>query len=338
MIKKNWLYWLVCVCITISGALSSFATDQDDYSEADDPLEAIRPISDDENPEIDPDEGNAPPIPEAAQRKSEYISEFKAPYWYRAPEEWISGQTVRNTLSNQPASHIYTDGKRFDVALGKRKVLFTWGRRGRTTAWVLGFDGGVGTTLTRVEKSGSSDLVFGTETFDGHFGGFIGRGSGDFIWLARIGHLSAHLVDNSPRLSQSISYSRFWVEGIVNYSFVPLHEKKPWALSAQAMIGANYKSTPSKKNPRYGIGITGSFQFWGFDSWGLIFDADLHNPGVENQDPHFNIFVGLGHPKHAYTTNHPWKIGINHMGGSESRNQFFTEDTGFTSLAIQMDL
>lgn len=271
---------------------------------------------------------------------NESTAKKRRTYWYRDVGDWIADVTVRETVMNQPSSKIITNGKRFDVQIGERMPLWTINPKNRTTGWSIGIDGGVATTLSRADQTstGQKDLVFATETFDGHFGAYVAYGKRNYALMVRAGHLSSHLVDNSPQINNFISFSHFWTELAAVWSLTPPRKLRNWGGKLFGSIGFNWKVTPEERQPRAQLGLTLYHHLRGYDSLAIIGSADAFNQGIENQNIHWNFFIGIGYPKRAYSKKRPWRIGFNGMAGGETRNQFFSEDTYFTGVALQMEI
>ena len=49
--------------------------------------------------------------------------------WYRNSGEWVASRTVRVGIPTEPASKIVTDGKRYDITVGKRFPFFHVARK-----------------------------------------------------------------------------------------------------------------------------------------------------------------------------------------------------------------
>lgn len=259
----------------------------------------------------------------------------KDPRWYRTPGEWIAARTTRDGLTLEPVAKILSDGKRFDVGLGKRVPVFSWGEESLTKAWSAGFDGGMMVTMFRGREN--TNVTFATENFDGFFGAYVARSLYNTIYMLRVAHVSSHLVDNNPRVLTAIPYSRFWLEAIVGRTFPAVDSSSPWNLHIQGALGFNFTSDPARDSMRYLFGFDLGYNLFGPDSLAIISSFDLRHTGVAGQSHYFATFLGLGRTKRPETTNRPWRIGVSHHWGSDYRNQYFRNTDKFTSMEVQLE-
>jgi hypothetical protein len=275
-----------------------------------------------ETPELPP-----PPPPSVKELPSEHQ------LWFRNAGEYLASRSTRTTLPAEVNTKMITDGKRFDMSVGKRIPLFRWSEEGRYTGWSAGIDGGMLASLIRYTNGGR--LTFATNTFDGFFGLYVGKISPEG-WLAifRVAHLSAHLVDNSPRFLTPQGYSQFWNEIIVGKSFPNTLEISDWDLHLQGNVGLNNTSTPASDQPRAGLGADFGYAFQGPDSLGLIASADASRAGVMNQRLTYAFFLGVGYLKRVHTTHRPFRTGLAYFRGSDYRNQLYTERQNWLTFEV----
>lgn len=258
--------------------------------------------------------------------------------WYRGSGEWIASRTVREGLvGDEPVSKILTDGKRFDVSIGKRIPIFTFNEESLTRAWSAGFDGGMAVSLFR-NKNRANNVSFASENFDGFFGAYIARAMDDTIVMYRLGHISAHLVDNNPRVITAIPYSRFWNEIIVSQTLASVTEASNWDLHLQGALGLNFKSEPVKSNPRWLFGMDFGRKLGGPNSYALVATVDVRHSGVRNQKNNYSAFFGIGRLRRPESANRPVKFGVSHHWGSDYRNQYYNRKAKFTAFEIQAEL
>jgi hypothetical protein len=253
--------------------------------------------------------------------------------WYRNAGDYMASRSTRMTLPTDVNTKIITDGKRFDVSVGKRIPLFWWGEEGRHSGWSAGIDGGMLASLMQYTSQGR--LTFATNTFDGYFGMYVGRTWSDG-WLAmfRMAHLSAHLVDNSPRFLNPTGYSQFWNEVIVGKTFPAPTELSDWDLHLQANVGLNNTSTPAADQPRAGLGADFGYALNGPDSMAIVASADAIRAGVMNQKLTYAFFLGMGYLKRPNTTHRPFRFGLAYFRGSDYRNQLYFERQNWLTFEI----
>lgn len=253
--------------------------------------------------------------------------------WFRHAGEYLASRSTRATLPTEVSTKIITDGKRFDTSVGKRIPLFWWGEEGRHSGWAAGIDGGMLASLVRYTSGGK--LTFATNTFDGYFGMWIGR-AWEEGWLAmfRVAHLSAHLVDNSPRFLTPVGYSQFWNEVIVGKTFPAPTELSDWDVHLHGNLGLNNTSTPAADQPRAGLGADFGYALSGPDSLALIAAADATRAGVENQKLSYAFFLGMGYLKRPNTTHRPFRFGLAYFRGSDYRNQLYFERQNWLTVEV----
>lgn len=255
--------------------------------------------------------------------------------WFRDAGEYIAFRTTRMGDPTGTNSKIFTDGKRYDVSLGKRLSLLTWSEEGPATAWTAGIDGGMLASLARYSRNGQ--FTFATNTFDGYFGAYVATGFDGWLVLARFAHLSAHLVDNAPQILNPIAYSHFWEEIVVGKTFPAPNIESHWEIHAQGSIGLNHTSVPDKNNPRAGLGIDGGYAFSGPHSYALLASADLYRAGVENQKPSYRAFLGFGTLNRPGSTQRPFRAGLAHFRGSDYRNQLLAKRNNWTAFEVSTE-
>ena len=219
------------------------------------------------------------------------------------------------------------------VSLGKRIPLIRWAEEEKFGGWSVGVDGGMLASLTRY--SNRSQLTFATNTFDGMFGAYIGFVDGDgWIALFRTAHLSAHLVDNSPRILIPINYSQFWNEIIFGKTFPEIRRKSDWNLHLQASVGLNNTSSPSVDQPRASLTTDFGYALNGPDSLAILATADALRAGVSLQTWSYTFFLGLGYLSRPDTTHRPFRFGVAHFRGSDYRNQLFFNRQNWTTFEL----
>jgi hypothetical protein len=217
---------------------------------------------------------------------------------------------------------LISDGKRFDVSLGKRIPLYNWGEEGLYKTWSFGVDGGMLASLVRYSSQGK--LTFATNTFDGMFGMYLGFSTADgWLGLFRSAHLSAHHVDNSPLYLTPIPYSQFWNEIIVGKTFPAPSEERDWDLHLQGSVGLNNTSSPRSDQPRAQLGLDFGYAFSGADSLALLVSADALRAGVSGQKLTYAFFLGTGFLSRPQTTHRPFRAGLAYFRGSDYRNQLY---------------
>ena len=288
-------------------------------------------------------------LPQAAAEEGPEESEkflgldFTAPIgkkhsWYRGSGEWIASRTVRDGLvGDEPVTKILTEGKRYDVTIGKRVPLLAINEESLTRAWGVGFDGGMMVTLFR-NTGRSSNVAFASENFDGFFGLYVARAMDDTIIMYRMGHISSHLVDNNRRVTRAIPYSRFWNEIIVSRTLSTVTSASPWDAHIQASIGANFKSEPKQSNPRWLFGFDIGRTLGGPDRMAAIASFDIRHAGVKSQSNDYAAFLGLGRLRRPESTHRPYRIGVSHHWGSDYRNQYYSSKAKYTAFEIQIEL
>lgn len=276
----------------------------------------------------------APPVTESPAKPPRLTGP-----WYRNNSEWVASRTIRDGLmGDEPTTKILTDGKRYDMSIGKRFPLISFGEESLTRGWSAGFDGGMLVTLFRADSRNTSNVTFASENFDGFFGGYLARALDDTILMYRIGHVSSHLVDNNPRVTRAIPYSRFWQEVIISQTLSSILDPSLWDIHVQGALGANFMSEPKMSNPRALIGIDVGRTLGEPGGVSLILSADARRPGVKNQIPNYSAFIGIGRLKRPETLGRPFKIGIAHHWGSDYRNQYYRQRTSFTAFEVQLEI
>lgn len=255
--------------------------------------------------------------------------------WFRNAGEYIAYRTVRPGLATDTGTKIFTDGKRFDTAVGKRASLYTWDEEGPATAYTFGIDGGMLASLERYNRNGH--LVFATNTFDGYFGAFLAKSWKGWILMARYAHLSAHLVDNSPQILTPVNYSQFWTELKVGKTFPAPEKESDWEIHLQGSVGLNSSSMPAAKQPRASFGVSAAQALSGLDSYALIASADALRAGVEGQKPTYSIFAGLGNISRPGSKRRPFRVGVVHFSGSDYRNQLYTQKQKWTTAEVSLE-
>gem|GEM_PF-7118407 len=274
-----------------------------------------------------------PPSPPAAPAPSSNEPPPENLLWFRNAGEYLASRSTRTMLPAEVSTKIITDGKRFDVSVGKRISMLRWSEDGRHSGWSAGVDGGMLASLVRYTNAGR--LTFATNTFDGFFGLYVGHATPDgWLGIFRVAHLSAHLVDNSPRFLTPVGYSQFWNEIIVGKTFPNPTELSDWDLHLQANLGLNNTSTPASDQPRAGLGVDYGYAFNGPDSMGLIATADASRAGVMNQKLTYAFFLGMGYLKRPQTTHRPFRAGLAYFRGSDYRNQLFFEKQNWLTFEV----
>jgi hypothetical protein len=257
--------------------------------------------------------------------------------WYRDVGEYISSRTVRMGLATDPNSKILTDGHRFDVSVGKRLPIYSWGQVSLSEGWAAGVDAGMLASLER-STSHTGTFLFATNTFDGFFSGWAAYTGGGWIGMFRYSHLSAHLVDNSPRIYSPTTYSQFWNELICGKDFPGPKEKSPWDLYFQGSVGLNNTSAPKNKQPRASLGADFGYSFFGPGSNGLILSADVLHAGVTGQTSTYSFFAGFGSVNRSNTVRRPFRVGVDYFTGSDYRNQFYADRQHWLALEVETEL
>lgn len=270
--------------------------------------------------------GNSPAMARAALPSTDDFP------WYRDAGEYLTSRSTRMGVPTETNTLVNTDGKRFDVSIGKRIPLLSWSEVSSSEAWFLGVDGGVLASLDRSKRN--NQLVFATNTFDGFFGGFIGYGAKGWLAMLRVAHLSAHLVDNSPQILSPISYSQFWNEFIVGKTFPDPETISRWDLHFQASVGLNHTSQPANKQPRASFGSTFGYGLKGPDSLAIVTSADILRAGVQGQKPSYVLFLGLGTLNRPNSTIRPFRVGVAHFTGSDYRNQYYNRKQKWTTFQV----
>lgn len=255
--------------------------------------------------------------------------------WYRDAGEYIASRTTRMGFPTDVNSKILTDGKRYDVSVGKRIPLLLWEEKSLWDSWVFGLDGGMLASLERFARTGK--LTFATNTFDGFFGLFAGRAWDGWIALLRYAHLSAHLVDNHPQVSSPVVYNQFWAEAIVNKSLPGPERESDWDLSLQGSVGLNNTSAPAAKQPRASLGVSYGHALRRAGDYALLASADALRAGVNGQRPTYAFFAGFGTLNRPQTTHRPFRAGIAHFTGSDYRNQFYARKQRWTTFEISAE-
>ncbi len=256
--------------------------------------------------------------------------------WYRDAGDYIAHRSVRQGLSTETTTKVLTDFKRYDTAIGKRVALLTWSEKGSATAWTAGIDAGMLASLQKYQRNGQ--LTFATNTFDGYFGAFIGKGVDGWNILARFAHLSAHLVDNSPNILTPNNYSQFWEELIVGKTFPNPEVASEWEVHVQANVGLNHTSVPVARQPRAGFGVSAAHLLADHESFSILGSADALRAGVDNQKPTYSFFLGVGTLNRPTLKTRPWRVGVAHFRGSDYRNQNFNQRQKITMLELGLEL
>ena len=258
--------------------------------------------------------------------------------WYRNAGEYLATRSVRMGVPTDFSTMVITDGKRFDVNVGKRIPLYTWGEDGFSKAWSFGVDGGVLASLARYQKD--NNLTFATNTFDGFFGAYVGYMNDGWIAMLRTAHLSAHLVDNAPEISTGsggVSYSQFWNEIIVGKTFPGPTQESPWEIHLQGSLGVNNTSTPRNTNPRAAFGISAAHSLSGHGSFSVLGSADVLRAGVEGQKASYTFFLGVGSMNRVLSTSRPFRVGVAHFTGSDYRNQYYQRRHKWTAFQVAVE-
>lgn len=255
------------------------------------------------------------------------------PLWYHSAAEFLASRTTRTIAPTDVSTKIITDAKRFDVSLGKRIPVYSWNTTGPSDTWSIGVDGGMLASLIRYSNQGH--LTFATNTFDGYFGAWLGFVHSDG-WMAmlRSGHLSAHLVDNSPLFFTPIAYSQFWNEAIVGKSFPNLDKESDWNLHLQASVGVNNTSTPPVEQPRASLDADFGYALSGPDSLAILATADALRAGVANQSVSYSFFLGTGYISRPQTRHRPLRAGLAYFRGSDYRNQLFQNRANWLTFEV----
>lgn len=276
----------------------------------------------------------APNLP-SEQRKTFHQDGGEDQPWYRDASEYLASRSVRMGVPTDSNTKMITDGKRFDVSLGKRISLYHWGEKSMAETWSVGIDGGMLASLTRYKKNGQ--LTFATNTFDGFFGAYLGYIADGWLVMGRYGHLSAHMVDSNPDFLSPNLYSQFWGEIILGKTFPNPLVESDWELHLQSSIGMNNTSAPKAKQPRASFNATGSFAPGGPNKIAVIASADAMNAGVQGQKPTYVFFLGAGSLNRPNTTHRPYRLGVAHYAGSDYRNQYFNKRQHWTTFEISTE-
>lgn len=255
--------------------------------------------------------------------------------WFRGPGEYIANRSLRVGLPTETASKMLLDGKRFDVTLGKRLPIFTWGEEGPASAWTAGIDAGMLASLQRYNSGGR--LTFATNTFDGFFGAFLAKAWNGWLVMGRFAHLSAHLVDNSPNILNPVGYSQFWEEVIVGKTFPSPEVESDWELHVQGSAGFNHTSVPVHRNPRAGLGLSFGHSLSGPGTLAVLGSADVLRAGVIGQKPSYSFFLGMGTLNRPGSKIRPFRVGLAHLSGSDYRNQNYNKKHEWTTVEISTD-
>jgi hypothetical protein len=255
--------------------------------------------------------------------------------WYRDAGEYLAARSVRMGIPTDANTKVITDGKRFDVSLGKRISLYHWGEQSMAETWSVGVDGGMLASLTRYHKNGQ--LTFATNTFDGFFGAYVGYMADGWLMLGRYGHLSGHMVDSNPDFLSPNLYSQFWGEFILGKTFPNPLVESDWELHLQSSLGFNNTSAPRAKQPRATFTAVGSYSPGGPNKIAIIASADASNPGVQGQKPTYVFFLGAGSLNRPNTTHRPYRFGVAHYAGSDYRNQYFNKRQKWTTFEISTE-
>lgn len=263
------------------------------------------------------------------------FAESEGSLWFRGPGEYIANRSLRVGLPTETASKMLLDGKRFDVTLGKRLPILTWGEEGPASAWTAGIDAGMLASLQRYNSGGR--LTFATNTFDGFFGAYLAKAWDGWLIMGRLAHLSAHLVDNSPNILNPVGYSQFWEEVIVGKTFPSPEVESDWELHVQGNVGVNHTSMPTHKNPRAGFGMSFGHSLSGPGTLAVLASADMLRAGVEGQKPSYSYFLGMGTLNRPGSKIRPFRAGLAHLSGSDYRNQNYNKKHEWTTFEISTD-
>ncbi|MGZ3712838.1 MAG: hypothetical protein ACXVBE_13830 [Bdellovibrionota bacterium] len=255
--------------------------------------------------------------------------------WFRNAAEYLTSRSVRPGAATEVNSKIISDGKRFDVSLGKRINLYHWGEKSLAETWSIGVDGGMLASLTRYKYKGQ--LTFATNTFDGYFGAYIGHIWDGWLTLFRYGHLSAHLVDSSPDIFNPVLYSQFWGEFILGKTFPKPLEESNWEVHLQSSVGLNNTSSPKANQPRASFNMSGGYSPGGPDTIAIIASADALNPGVTGQKPTYAMFLGAGSLNRPNSTQRPYRFGLAYVSGSDYRNQCYAKRQHWTTVEVSTE-
>ena len=253
--------------------------------------------------------------------------------WFRNEGEWLAFRSTRQGVMNDPNTKIITDGLRYDVSVGKRIPLFVWAQESHASGWSAGVDGGMLASLRRQNVNGS--LAFSTNTFDGHFGAYIGYSGNGWIAMGHTAHISAHLVDGISTYQNPIRYSRFWNDVIVGKDLFDPEGTEPYEIYLQGNIGMGNNAVPATKNPVYGYGFDAGVELAGADSIAIKISFDTSNAGTSGQGSTYSEFVGIGYLSKPKTMHRPFRAGMSHYTGSDFRNQLFSQTQNFTAFEIQ---
>lgn len=256
--------------------------------------------------------------------------------WYRDAGEYLTSRSTRMGFPTDVNTKVITDAKRYDVGLGKRIPLLVWDDESLSDAWVVGVDGGMLASLTKYSRAGK--LTFATNNFDGYFGAFIERGFDGWLFMFRMAHLSAHLVDNSPQILAPVSYSQFWNEIIVGKTFPEPETKSNWDLHLQGSLGLNNTSSPIAKQPRASAGVSAAYAPGGPDRLAFILSGDALNAGVQGQEATYATFLGFGTLNRPNTTHRPFRAGMAYYFGTDYRNQFYYRKQDWFTFEISTEL
>lgn len=255
--------------------------------------------------------------------------------WFRDVGEYISTRSVRPGISTDPTTKLLTDGQRYDVTVGKRIPVYSWGEESLSEGYAVGVDGGMFASLQRLTHTGR--LIFGTNTFDGFFGAWAGAVKDGWLYMFRTAHLSAHLVDNSSNFYNPVSYSQFWNSVIIGKSFPSPAKESDWQLHLQGELGLNNTSSPAAKQPRWESGVDFGYALKGPDSLAFLLSADVLNAGVQGQKSHYSYFAGLGYLVRPQTKHRPLRFGVTRLDGSDHRNQYYMNKDRFTAFEVQAE-
>lgn len=255
--------------------------------------------------------------------------------WFRHAGEYLATRSTRMGAPTDVNTKVITDGKRFDLSIGKRIPLYTWDEQGPASAWSVGIDGGMLASLARYDRAGS--LTFATNTFDGYFGAYIGLVRDGWMVMLRTAHLSAHMVDNNPRILTPVAYSQFWNEIILGHTFPMPEEASHWELHVQGSLGLNNTSLPRAKQPRASLGASIGYALSASGQWAVLASVDALRPGVSLQKNAYTYFLGLGSLNRPGSTFRPYRVGLAHYRGSDYRNQNYNVTHKFTAFEISAE-
>lgn len=268
------------------------------------------------------------------------LAKNKKDYWYRSLGDWVASIGIRDNLMIEPNTKILSDGKRYDVSIGKRiSLLHSPHRNIKKLGWSFGISASMTASLRLLDgKNENNSLIISTEHFEGLFGLYWGMVHKSWLLMAQVGHVSSHLVDNNLEVLNYIIYSRFWIELTIGKQFPNMRNNYKWRLYLQNSIGYNFKTEPEKSGIRLLTGMDLSFRLGGIRALSLITSIDFRDLGVREQKSHYTAFLGVGYPKYFYLGNRPWRFGVSYLKGGDYRNQFYQREDEYMALTWQMEL